>query len=359
MSGEVLSAGLGGHGVSVGCSRGGVVSRFLLVVCVAAVLLLGVSSVASAASFYWYGENNSTCWQTGQPGSSSSACDGVGEYFLNSSNPPRMLGGAASTDVELASGSGDYCNAYDIGETLSHTDEIDQSSWTGISPPSPYGKWQQDDASGTVCQAIGSTWGQEIRGAANSECKGAGHEPCGMQHYVSLQSQQDRPWSSSFGSPSLVITSQANPETATVSGGAWGYICPLLRQGTTNKVLEFCWEQWRIGTGFPGTNTNFDVSAACANTTNFIFDQTITDYASNTKFATEMAGSANTFVFEKNPSTRTFTGYITEANLDAAIKATNEHCGAGYSEVPSEYVLVGIEQGMEGGHLWLSCHGCR
>ena len=132
MSGEVLSAGLGGHGVSVGCSRGGVVSRFLLVVCVAAVLLLGVSSVASAASFYWYGENNSTCWQTGQPGSSSSACDGVGEYFLNSSNPPRMLGGAASTDVELASGSGDYCNAYDIGETLSHTDEIDQSSWTGI-----------------------------------------------------------------------------------------------------------------------------------------------------------------------------------------------------------------------------------
>ena len=136
-----------------------------------------------------------------------------------------------------------------------------------------------------------------------------------------------------------------------MSGGAWGYICPLLRQGTTNKVLEFCWEQWRIGTGFPGTNTNFDVSAACANTTNFIFDQTITDYASNTKFATEMAGSANTFVFEKNPSTRTFTGYITEANLDAAIKATNEHCGAGYSEVPSEYVLVGIEQGMEGGHL--------
>jgi hypothetical protein len=349
MVSRVLGAASGraqrGSSEARGADRG--VRGVMLVSVLAVVLALGVCSVASAATFYWYGENNSTCWQEGQPGVPLSNChENVGEHFLNSSNPPRVIGGALATNLELTTGSGDYCNAYNIGDSLTYTDEIDESSWTGLSPPSPYGSWQEGDAHKTVCQAVGSSWGQEIRGAANSECTGVGHEPCGMQHYVSFYSQgvNDRPWGTSFYSPVLLVSAEAAPETVTSHGGAWGYICPLFRQGTTNEVLEFCIEEWRTGTGY----NSFDISAECSHSTNFNWSESITQFAPGTKFASEVAGSANTFVFESNPGPRTFIASISPADLINAINADNERCHAGLSTVPSEYALIGVEQGMEG-----------
>jgi hypothetical protein len=48
----------------------------------AAVLCAGPSLAQATSSFYWYGENNSTCWQTGQLGSPSTACgEAVGPGF--------------------------------------------------------------------------------------------------------------------------------------------------------------------------------------------------------------------------------------------------------------------------------------
>ncbi len=108
-------------------------------------LMFCVASVASANSnFYWYGEGNSTCWQTGQPGAPFSACDGVGETFLNSSNPPRTLN--AVPTLEANSASGDYCSYHGTGDSLTSTDEVNEGAWTGLSPPSPYGRWQEGDA---------------------------------------------------------------------------------------------------------------------------------------------------------------------------------------------------------------------
>jgi hypothetical protein len=334
--------GLGG-GRRTGVAAG----RMVLAVLLAAALLLCAASAAGAASFYWYGENGSTCRQTGQPPSSSSSCEpAVGEHYLNSSNPPRVIGGALATNIELTTGSGDYCNAYNIGDALINTDEIDEGPWTGVSMPKPFGGFQESDTHKTVCQASGSTWGQEVRGAANAECTGAGHEPCGMQHYVSFYSQglNDKPWSSAFGSPSLFVSAEADPQTTTNHGGAWGYICPLLRQGTTNHILEYCIEEWRTGTGY----NSFDISAECSGSTNYVWDESITQFAPGTQFATEASGSANTFVFNGNPGGRNFSAYITEANLINAINADNARCHRGLSTTPSEYALVGVEQGMEG-----------
>jgi Repeat of unknown function (DUF346) len=348
MSGQGQAASTVDQGeLSSGRRRALAARRVMLVASLAAVLLVGVVSVASASStFYWYGENNSTCWQTGQPGASSSTCDGVGAGFLNSGGHTVSEGAGIAATLEREPSSGDYCSAYNIGEALSYTDENGEYNYTGLVVPKPYGQWQQGDAHETVCQADGANWGQEVRGNINSECTGS-HTPCGMQHDVSFASQgtNDRPWSSAFGGPSLLITTEAEPYTASTPGGGWGYVCPLLRQGETNHVLEFCLELWRTGTGY----NNFDVKGECSNTKNFVYAETITEFANTTKFATEMAGSANTFVFSGSPTAGTFTAYITEANLINAINAANSGCpGDNFSTNPSEYALVGVEEGMEG-----------
>ena len=351
MSGRVLGAALGGGGLALGRRKGVVVPRVLLIVLAAVVLVLGVSSVASAASFYWYGENNSTCWQVGQPGSSASDCEpSVGAGFLGSSDPPRVNTGDG---IETATQSGDYCEAYTINEPLIYTDEISEGTWTGFQPPAPYGNWQEGDKTKTVCQAEGSRWGQEVRTTAAAEPECAGPKPwtpCGMQHYVSFASQglNDHPWSSAFGSPSLEVSMTDQPWSAEVpnsGGGGWGYTCPLFREGTTNKVLEFCLENWRIN----GYNNRLDETTECANTANFARYLSLTQFAPNTKFATEAAGSANTFVFTGSAPSQTFAAYITEADLINAINSDNKPpCSAGLLPNPSEYALIGVEAGMEG-----------
>ncbi len=318
--------------------------HILVVASVAAATACVGASAARASSFYWYGENNSTCWQTGQPGAPSSACDDVGPGFLNSDGHTISESGGIKI-IDLAAASGDYCATYNIGEGLTEPDENSEYNYTGLVVPKPYGKWQQADKHESVCQADETNWAQELRGNENAECTGA-HSPCGMQHYVSFNSQglNDRPWSSVFGEPSLLITTEAEPYTATTHGGGWAYICPLLRQGTTNHVLEYCIEEWRTGTGY----NNFDVVGECTSTKNYAVDESITDFANTAKFATEMAGSTNTFTFSGSPTVGRFTAYITEADLVAAINADNGTCHTGLSTTPSEYELIGVEQGLEG-----------
>jgi hypothetical protein len=314
-------------------------------------LALGFAVTANGASFSWYGEGNSTCWQAG--GTPSADCDGVGATFLNSSNPPRMNQGAAAKDIEFPYGSGDYCNYERLGDALIYTDENPESAWTGFAPPTPYGNWQEGDAHENVCQADGAAWGQEIRGAANTDCTGQ-YASCSMEHYASFASQglEDRPWSSAFQEPSLLVSSEADPQSASVSVGAWGFVCPLLEQAGTNKVIEYCLEAWKIGSGFPNIS-EFDVASECFNTTNYNAGMVITDFAPGTRFATEASGSASTFTFANNPANRTFAAYITQADLMNAINAINGKCHGGLSTTAAEYALIGVQDGVEGGGLSL------
>ena len=64
----------------------------------------GPSFAQATSSFYWYGENDSTCWQTGQLGSPSTACgEAVGPGFLSKSGS--LKGGLANMDEVSAGGS--------------------------------------------------------------------------------------------------------------------------------------------------------------------------------------------------------------------------------------------------------------
>ena len=326
---------------------------------------------------YWYSlyetktEPKENCWQAGEPKESSYACDSVGvSYLPNGPHMHEVSEQGVGEDFQI-SPSGDYCNYYRLGEGLNTTNANKQSGYTGYEPPSPLSSYQEGNSHispPNVCQAYEYIWGHVLQGSGNSNC--TTRPPCGMQHYVSLHEQggNDRPWSSSFGEPSLVISADVLPFTLGTHGGAWGYLCPLFEDQTTGDILEYCFEQWRVGSGFPSTNEHFDVVSACASGGNpaHVIDQTITQFAPGTLFA-ENVGSEKTFVFESNSTWRDFSARITRVNLENAINRDNtlkneyegyNHGGCsipehprGLSTNPANYALIGIEHGMEGGGI--------
>jgi hypothetical protein len=312
-----------------------------------AVSMLCAAPAAHGANFYWYGENNSTCWQTGQPGSPSQACAQVGASYLLS----HMNGNTNSS-------SGDYCNYYNIGEGLDTANENNQSAFSGFTPGGrPLGSYQEGNHYGApgpdVCQAEGSQWGQVLRGnSANNDC-GPGYAPCGMAHFVSFGSQglDDRPWDEDMGSPSLVISAEANPHKVEAPN-SWGYVCPLFKEtGGGGHVLELCLEQWHVGWGQYPLLHEFDEATECNNG----LGQVITAFQPGRRFAEMVSGSAETFEFSNNPSPRTFTTRITPNELVLAIEALEQRCGASEksSHNASEYAIIGVSQGVEGGNLTL------
>jgi hypothetical protein len=329
--------------VDAGDSHTRTMCRVALVACLlVALLLIAVSTASASSTLYWYGENNSTCWQTGTIGEPSQACSEVGPSYLLS-----HLNGSDGSP------SGDYCVYYNIGEGLDTTNENNQSAFSGFTPPSPLGAYQEGNHYGgpgpDVCQASGSKWGQVVRGnSANSEC-GTGYAPCGMQHLVSFAGQElnDRPWSFEMGSPALVISSEADPHKVEAPN-SWGYVCPLLKETAgAGHILEFCLEQWHVGWGQFPKLSEFDEATEC----NHGLGQVITAFKPGTKFAEMVSGSAETFEFTNNPASRTFTARITAGELVLAIEALEKKCGQTEksSHNAGEYALIGVTQGVEGG----------
>lgn len=329
--------------------RGWQAGRPILSVLATGLMILSVVTVSrsDAANLYWYGENGSTCWQVGFPGTPSSAgCDSVGASYL----PSHMHEGGLGVDLELVNKetNGDFCNYYHIGEGLDTTNENSQQSLTGFAPPTPYGAYQEGNNHNppAVCQAYGSTWGEVVRGNGSNNFCNTPEAPCGMQHFVSLGGlgTKNRPWSTKFGEPALIVSSQVTIQTVVESPNSWGYVCPLLK-GDGGGVIEFCLEEWHVGSGiFPAYKHYDEASTKCTAGG----DQTFTGFASGTKFAQRVAGSSETFEFH-GATSGTFTARITPADLQEAIKAVEgKGCGP-QSQNASEYTLVGIEQGVEGG----------
>jgi len=284
-----------------------------------ALALLGAASTASASNTYWYGEGNSSCWQTGFPGSSSSSCDGVGANFLQSSS--HLVNGGIAAQIALST-SGDYCGYYRIGEGLVDPDANNESGNTGFQTPTPFSSYQEGNAYETVCQASGAHWGQELR--ETSPGNGC-NETCGMNHYVSFGSQghNDRPWSEYFGEPTLVVSAEAGPEVFTHSGedvGAWGYLCPVLQDVTTGGVLEYCLQEWR--SQYNTARWSEERIGSCAGNGSVSIDTVQSMFWPGTSFASERSGSANTFVLG-SAGVRYYTAGISRSDLENAIKRDN------------------------------------
>ena len=333
----------------------GVVSAGVLVLALSA--LLGPGSAHAAARFYWYGENNSTCWQkTGEVAAETGQeCDYVGEWYLNSSNPVRTLEGALSGDLQLSQ-SGDYCNNYTKNPpagVLYTRDANNESGLTGFNPLLPD---SMTTANGDyLCQALGAQWGQGLRPAhVPGNCTGE-YQPCGVHHEVSFVSQAQglRPWSKAFTSPILIVEGASYPGRVNVPGGGWAYLCPILEDvGSSNgQLLEYCFVEWEKS-GYVNFRGLVNQTGAPAAVQGHRMCPVFTAFQLGTSFSTEIAGSGNTYTLGESPWIGPFKAGITEGNLLNAIRAANSApCYEGDSEDLTKYALIGVEQGIEGANI--------
>ena len=199
-----------------------------------------------------------------------------------------------------------------------------------------------DGPEGDVCQAYGETWGQGLKPTSAASCT-----PCGMQHYVSFVGQKGemRPWSHAFVGPELVVEGAAYPQVVN-AGYAWGYLCPILEQvgSAHGNLFEYCFVEWTKGWGLPSENYVLESADADGH----FMVSLRTDFALNTSFGTEIAGSGDSYIYgSEHPWIGPFKAAIREENLLAAIRATNQKIGTTYSENLEEWALVGVEQGTE------------
>ncbi len=170
-----------------------------------------------------------------------------------------------------------------------------------------------------------------------------------MHHYVSFKSQgtSDRPWSSVFGEPSLVLSAEAGVHTFTYTGksyGGWGYVCPELEDTSFHGVLEYCLQEWRSANNKKPEWTE-ERKGECGGGP---WAMVNTYFWPGTVYATEMPGSTNTFEVGSAGSGH-FEAKITAADLVNASRLINAECAGWHlSENPENYALIGVEQGMEG-----------
>jgi IPT/TIG domain-containing protein len=353
------------------------VRRMALVVLLACAILSGLASGARAASFYWYGQNNSTCWQTAKPGTpSSEACDGVGEGFLTVNGlgeQPHLINnnsGQGSYVGTTLGASGDYCIPYELGDNLVNQDAVNAGPATGDTTQTPYQSYQESSTHENVCQADGSEWGYEVRTEAPAnKC----YSPaCGMQHYVSFrgQGENDRPWSSEFEKASgkensLVVSDEAGTGVFVTwefskpkewaehpdDVGAWGYVCPILEDTSTSpgEILEYCLQEWRSKYNISewqeehiGECKSPEYDGHHQN-----MDEVLSYFWPGTQYVEHLEGE--TFVLSQPYQHGKFKAAITEADVARAAAAANAHCaGHHFSTEPKNYVLIGVENGIEG-----------
>jgi hypothetical protein len=240
--------------------------------------------------------------------------------------------------------SGDYCNDY-TGATFNQAIGTDESGLTGYAPPTPYSSYQYGDGYGNVCQANDYMWGNEVRHTApNNNC----WYTCGMQHYVSFQSSDIRPWAG-YQFPSLQIRSTFKPHTFTTSGspaGGWGYVCPVMQDTTTLNMIEFCLEEWQpqpADSQWPKT----DVVSQC-DTANggHPFDLTITQLTSSgSNFASSEGGYSTTVI--GSMGSFQYSATVTPSQFKKAIQAVNSTCGRNSNTDATNWRILGVEDGQE------------
>ena len=378
MSGWGLAGIAGARELTGGqCACALSVRRMLLVVLTVVLFLSAASAAHAVSSFYWYGENSSNCWQTGQLGSPSFGCDGVGPNYLNAAGGneggrAHLYYGGVQVGVDIPV-SGDYCDYWDTGASghfISSPDATNEVLFTGLQTPLPYSSYQETDGLGATCQADYQYWGQKVSTKVSGDCGS-----CAMHHWVSFGEQsegrqldKDRPWAGYFGNPSLVVSSDVNPGVLEYGGHEpveWGYVCPVLEDTTTSFMLEYCLQEWRgpFNVTHEGKHeggweeeTVATCSAGIGGTRHgSALDTLKTMFYPGTSWATEYTGSQNTFVLPASEGYKHMAASITASNLHNAAVADNAKCEAPpyrnhekISTNAADYALIGVEQGIEG-----------
>jgi hypothetical protein len=246
---------------------------------------------------------------------------------------------------------GDWCQAYGIADVL-NPDSTSESKLTGFAPAlSPLSQYQVGDGGGgNVCQADGTTWGHAVTTTVPGSSCNSHPWPCGVQHYASVYSAQNnsRPWNLWFGDPSLVVSTNIELHRLEGAGWAWGYVCPILRDTTSGKTLEYCLEEW--------TYDYLEADKAACGTGSGSNDQVVIPVStSENTYASLYGSSSPTFATApkwKAPKKWTqIAAQISVPDLENAISLVNSTCAAQSPHLSTDrgaYELLGIEQGVEG-----------
>lgn len=307
-----------------------------------AISFYGAPTTVTAASTYWYTGGNIPAGHLATP-------DGSGglRYILNN---------AITSDLNTTL-PGEYCNAYKTGSEIKYQNSFDQSSFTGFNPGTPYYNWQEGDAgSHNICQARGNTWGFKASGALNNNCNN--NQVCGMHQFVRLNDWQNkRPWATASATnpkPALSFSLNVKPQVANVSGGAFGYFCPLLKDMSSGNYIEYCFVEWKKGGGFPSiANTDDLGNDSCQSTATDNVDIAFTAFQPGLNWSTQRAGSSDSPL--PVPANANLSASITVQNLQNVITRLNgaapapHGCNRGLSSDVRDYALVGYEHGLEGG----------
>jgi hypothetical protein len=309
---------------------------------------------------WYYSKSSGGCVYTGV---ATYTCSEVGKGYLKS----HVIGGGGAGFVEMSPPAkpGDYCNYYRPGSSvtpwwkslLTTADSESLSAYTGFSPPTPLGEYQETDGTGldssppSACQAYHNTYGLWLNGHDSAPgCPEYGKCASGMQHTVAFgESFADvKPWSSTFGSgASLEITNEmsgvAREDSAPQTGG---YACVDLvdTESTARPALEDCLVEWTIAAGEGGGDT----PVSCGVLPN---GQDFASFFSGTAPGTRhwtIAPGSHLQVTGGASGTYAFAGEITPQNLESMVQDANSTCGFGYAANPGAYALLGIENGFEG-----------
>jgi len=319
---------------------------------------MALPSVGGAQTVVWYQGTS-----TGSQSSAAGTVD-VGPDYL-SNRTTASGGGTAATPWNKPAG--DYCDSYEVANMYARPG-VNGGVDTGFTTPTPYRSYQWGSSALSqgvgMCQASGDEWGQWIDPTVVTDCNSAW---CGVQHAVSFgQDSAYLPWGQTPATDdALLVESTYEPYVYNylhnVSGAndAWGYLCAVLEDDSTDQRLEYCLNEWSTWGAPPDQITTIFYNTLIKQW----FTNVGTNFDPGTKFATEAPGSDNTIAGPGATGfTQTYAAEITYSDLantvaDINAEITSEYgsCHAKasttvpacYSTNPANYQLMGLENGQE------------
>jgi hypothetical protein len=346
-------------------------------------------AMTHAASFTW---QDGECWQTGEFGAESDSCEKVTAAGYLATHTIDNQNGVE--DLKLTK-SGQYCSYSGLDDIFGK----EETGWFEV--PSPVGSYQEGDGKENVCAVWAPTkevvrWGLQLNnnpggkyaGRKGFECKEIDpSERCGVEHYFSLAGQglNDRPWASYFSYPTLTLSDPGFQNLLQAFqpgeiGEGWGKLCPVLEDSKSGNILEVCFVEW-LGYGIQTKasvfgSLDYDV-AQCRNAsgsfshnydkivkklksgepeeTREIFDVLTDEPPKESAFPSETR-----FKAQLGPTSLGSTAMQEIAELDnQSFKSTEKSggfsnepelgygCGRSSSVNPSEWALIGVENGIE------------
>lgn len=339
----------------------------------------GQFTTASWDNYFWYQSTGTGGRIANDPNGNYTTTSPGANYLL----PSNYVQGRNGVDAPASVG--DRCTTNGTGRMDTWATFGINGDLTGLSvPSSQYGITTANTSTrNPLCQANGSNWGFYMdsgvfmgsQGQSITDCS----RYCNMQHSVNFDvcnngSFTCRPWSASRfgGDPRVILAGNYNAyKDCTVVNGCSGspggdyhaYMCMWLQDAsqTPHPVLEYCVETWRdrfvnrVADG-PGA-IRYDSAAGFWETVSNSVDGVIswTRAAPGTSYATKCTVTAvcplnsSDTITNNALGSHTFAVTISAQELGFVIKDVNYALGKHYSTNVSDYELVGIENGNEGG----------